>query len=169
LKNNIILIVYQKTIRMANNRGGNGNNLGILLEFALGGDEETIPERCQQAQEMMRGLLQNGDFPARHTEIAAHLVNVAGPGIWFEFRQARNQITFERDSRRVWHRIERMRNAGHPDFDRHLNAFPGEPMSLAERVILRALDGDWDAIQVFRSLARAPEDQNAAAHQVNNR
>jgi hypothetical protein len=152
-----------------NNRGGNGNNLGLLLDFALRGDDETIPERCLQAQEIMRGLLQNGDFPERHAPIVAELVNVVGPGLWFEFRQARELITFERNARRVWHRLEEMRIAGHQDFYRHLNAFPGEPEALAERVILRAREGDWDAIQVFRSLARAPEDQNAAAHQVNNR
>jgi hypothetical protein len=151
-----------------NNRGSNGNNLGILLDYAFRGDDETIPERCIQAQEIMRGLLQNGDFPERHAPIVEHLVNVAGPGLWFEFRQARELITFERDARRVCHRLEEMRIAGHPDFYLHLDAFPGEPMDLAERVILRAREGDWDAIQTFRRLARAPEDQNAAAPQEND-
>jgi len=153
---------------MANTRGGTGNNLPILLNYALVGPDETIDERCQQTQVLMRSMLQNGDFPVEHVETVEGLVNVIGLNLEFSFRQAQQRLNRSRKVRLFWQRVGELRAEQHPDFYSMLHTFPGDEVTLAERVIAAAvLEGNDEAIRLIRTFSLLPEEQNAFERQRN--
>ncbi len=163
-----LIILQIKFIPMADNRGSTGNNLQVLLNYALNGPDETVDERCVEAQRLMREMQQNGNFPVEHVEMVEGLVNVIGLNVEFSFRQAQQRLNRSRKVRLFWQRVGELRAEQHPDFDSMLTTFPGDAETLAERVIEAAvLEGDDEAIRLIRTFSLTPEEQNAFERQRN--